>query len=326
MPATRTEKLLSAFLDRENATTALNYRHSLLDFAEYCRCGEDIQVAVDRLLAGKAAAANEAAARWKRSMVGTRDKKGKLISGRGLAPATVNLRLTVLRGLIRKAYRAGLIQWELDVPGLQTERVHDVRGPGMEALRQLLAAAQASSGPKGKRDYAIIRVFAETGLRRRELAGLDLDDFEASDSPALWILAKARRQKERVGISRKCVEAINAWISVRPESRDKALFTNLIPGRTGRISPTAVYDLVVALGKKAGIRKVRGKNKVHPHALRHTVFTEAAREVNRSGRGVETLVKFTRHKDPRVAQGYLDSEDDAAYSVGAAVVSALDRR
>ena len=187
--------------------------------------------------------------------------------------------------------------------------------------------AKADTGAAEKRNYAIVRVFAETGLRRRELAGLDFNDFEFGDaSPALWILAKGRRQKERVGISQKCAEAIDEWIRVRPECPSPALFTNLIPGRYGRISPTAVYDLVVALGKKAGIRKVRGKNKVHPHALRHTVFTEAGREVNRSGRGVETLMKFTRHKDPRVAQGYLDASDAAAGSIGKAVASALDRR
>jgi integrase len=85
-----------------------------------------------------------------------------------------------------------------------------------------------------------------------------------------------------------------------------------------------VYDLVVALGKRTGIRKIRGKNKVHPHALRHTVFTEAGREVNRSARGVETLMKFTRHRDARVAQGYLDAADDAASVIGRAVASALD--
>jgi hypothetical protein len=46
--------------------------------------------------------------------------------------------------------------------------------------------------------------------------------------------------------------------------------------------------------------------------------------VNRSGRGVETLIKFTRHKDPRVAQGYLDATDDSASSIGRAVASSLD--
>ena len=131
--------------------------------------------------------------------------------------------------------------------------------------------------------------------------------------------------QQRVGISPKCAAAIEEWIKDdRPKCSSPALFTNLIPGRYGRLSPTAVYDLIVALGKKAGIRKVRGKNKVHPHALRHTVFTEAGREVNRSGRGVETLIKFTRHKDPRVAQGYLDATDDSASSIGRAVASSLD--
>lgn len=326
MPTTPSEKLLAAYLDRENATTRLNYEQSLLDFAQFTRSGDNVQAAIDRLLSRAAAAANDSAGRWKRSMIGTRDKAGKLVSGRGLAPATVNLRLTVLRGLVRKARQAGLVDWELDVPGLPSEHVHDVRGPGMDALRRVLEAAKKDNQPADKRNYAIVRVFAETGLRRRELAGLDLNDVETGDSPALWILAKGRRQKERVGISRKCAEAIEAWIRVRPGCRATALFTNLIPGRYGRISPTAVYDLVVVLGKKAGIRKVRGKNRVHPHALRHTVFTEAGREVNRSGRGVETLMKFTRHKDSRVAQGYLDASDEAAGSIGRAVASALDRR
>jgi integrase len=67
-----------------------------------------------------------------------------------------------------------------------------------------------------------------------------------------------------------------------------------------------------------------GKNKIHPHALRHTVFTEAAREVDRPVRGVETLIKFTRHKDIRVAQAYIDATDDAASQVSAGVAASLD--
>lgn len=319
----RAEVIVEAFLERENATTRLNYEAALMDYAAFVRAKES-HGALQQLLAGGAVAANYMVTRWKRSMVGTRDKKGKLIQGRGLSPATVNLRLTVLRGLVKSARRQGLIRWELDVAGLPAERVHDVRGPGLEAVKRILEAAKNQPGPAGKRNYALLRILAETGLRRRELAGLDLDDVETGDSPALWVLAKGRRQKERVGISAKCAAAIDEWLKVRPRCRDKALFTNLIPGRVGRISPTAVYDVVVALGKSAGIRKVRGKNKVHPHAVRHTVFTEAARAVNRSGRGVETLIKFTRHKDARVAQSYLDAHDGAAASVGAAVVAALD--
>jgi integrase/recombinase XerC len=318
------DELVRSFLERENATTRLNYEAALGDFATFVRAQEPPR-ALERLLAGDAAQANDTVTRWKRSMIGTRDKKGKLIRGRGLSPATVNLRLTVLRGLVRKAYRRGVIAWELDVPGLPAERVHDVRGPGLEALKRILEAARNELGPAGKRNYALLRILAETGLRRRELAGLDLDDVELGDSPALWVLAKGRRQKERVGISTVCAKAISEWIIARPKAPSVALFTNLIPGRLGRISPTAIYDLIAALGRKAGIRKVRGKNRVHPHALRHTVFTEAGREVNRTGLGVETLMKFTRHKDPRVAQSYLDAADDAAAGIGRALATVLDK-
>lgn len=54
VPPSRTEKLLAAFLDRENAATALNYRRSLLDFEEFCRCGAEIQAAIDPLPVGTA--------------------------------------------------------------------------------------------------------------------------------------------------------------------------------------------------------------------------------------------------------------------------------
>mgnify|MGYP001558298591 CR=1 FL=1 len=317
-------KLLLRFLDRENAATKFHYSEALKDYAEFVRAS-NVEKAIERLLARDHTAANESVTRWKRSMIGTRDRKGKLVAGRGLSTSTVNLRLTVLRGIIRKAFRRGVIAWELDVSSVPNEHVHDVRGPGIDALKKILDIAEAEPGPAGKRNYAIIRVFGETGLRRNELAKLDLNDVEIGASPALWIQGKGRRQKERVGISKKCARAIGDWLMVRPLAPTIALFTNLIPGRYGRISPTAVYDLVVALGKKARIRKVRGKNKVHPDALRHTVFTEAGREVNRTGRGVETLMKFTRHKDARVAQGYLDAADDAAASIAAAVASRLDR-
>jgi site-specific recombinase XerC len=231
------EELVRSFLDRENATTRLNYEAALTDFAAFVRAQEP-HLALDRLLAGNAVEANDTVTRWKRSMLGTRDTKGKLIRGRGLSPATVNLRLTVLRGLVKKARHVGMIDWELDVPGIAAERVHDVRGPGLDALKKILEVARNELGPAGKRNFALLRIVAETGLRRRELAGLDLDDAELGDSPALWVLAKGRRQKERVGISQVCATAIGEWIMVRPKAPTAALFTNLIPGRLGRISPT----------------------------------------------------------------------------------------
>jgi integrase len=173
------ERLLSAFLSRDNSSTRRNYESALEDYRRYSkvRCREQ---AVADLLAAGPAKASERIMRYKTVMLGKHDQRGKLINGRGLSPSAVNLRITVLRSLIKKARRIGMVQWELDVKNVALELVHDVRGPSDELLNKMLDAAKACPGAEGRRDYAILRLAAELGLQRREIVGLDLEDIDSS--------------------------------------------------------------------------------------------------------------------------------------------------
>jgi len=86
------------------------------------------------------------------------------------------------------------------------------------------------STSRGKRDYAVMRLFWENALRRGEIEKLDLADF---DGTRLAILGKGRgTQKEWIELSTKAIDALNEWIDVRG-SQPGALFVSL-PGKRPR--------------------------------------------------------------------------------------------
>jgi integrase/recombinase XerC len=314
------EGLLGSYLARENAATLRHYSAALGDFAGFLKAADRL-AAASRLLGAGFAAGNELVAGYRRDMEGTRNSEGKLKSGRGLSASAINLRLTVLRGLVKKARRHGLIDWELDVPNIASENVHEATGPGMDILNRMLAAAKAQPGPLGRRNYAILRLAGELGLRRKEIVGLDLDDVDQVTG-TVRIRGKARRQLEKLSCTPATGEALGRWLEVRPRPRDgRALFTNLIPGRPTRLTGSAVYEIVRGLGRDALPKGSR--RRVRPHGIRHTAITEAVRRAKDVGLAREEVQKFSRHRDFRMVARYLDAHDQAQRRLGAAVGDAL---
>jgi integrase len=301
-------RLVKAFVERENAQTARAYREALEDFRAFARRGTAV-AAIQWLIDAAVGTAEDRVERYKRTLLGTRDEKGKLVKGRGLSSASVNLRLTVLRGVLKKAHRMRLVGWELPVAGVRDEPLRDVRGPTEETLNRMLEIARSRPGPEGCRDYAILRLAAELGLRRREIIGLDLDDVDL-DRCELRILGKGRREKELVSCTARTVEALRVWIQGRPPARQGfPLFTNLIPGRAARISGPAVYLIVRGLGSEALPK--RSRQRVSPHRIRHSAITLAVKHAKDAGLAREQVRQFSRHADMRMLGRYIDADDKA---------------
>lgn len=315
------EGLLNSYLARENAATLRHYSAALDDFAGFVKAPDRLAAAT-RLLGAGFAAGNELVTGYRRDMEGTRNSEGKLKSGRGLSASAINLRLTVLRSFIKKARRHGLIDWELDVPNIASENVHEATGPGMDLLNRMLEAAKAQPGPLGRRNYAILRLAGELGLRRKEIVGLDLDDVDLVTGN-VRIRGKARRQLEKLSCTPTTTDALGRWLEVRPRPRDgRALFANLIPGRPTRLTGSAVYEIVRGLGRDALPKGSR--RRVRPHGIRHTAITEAVRRAKEVGLAREEVQKFSRHRDFRMVARYLDAHDQAQKKLGAAVGDALE--
>ena len=128
-----------------------------------------------------------------------------------------------------------------------------------EGYTQLLALAGGIP-----RDYAIIQLFLQTGIRVSELVGLTLDDVDL----ALGVLhVRGKGLKDRdIPLAKKAIAALKIWLTVRPDTPHRTLFLNRYDGP---ITVRGVQKLVDRYRRGAGMTK-----HITPHSLRHTFATE----------------------------------------------------
>lgn len=113
------------------------------------------------------------------------------------------------------------------------------------------------------RDYAILQVFLQTGIRVSELVNLTIDDVDFV-KPAIKVMGKGRVERE-IELEKKGIQALKNYLSIRPQGLSNKLFLNYL-GET--ISDRGVRKLVIKYKELAGITK-----KASCHALRHTFAT-----------------------------------------------------
>lgn len=227
---------------------------------------------------------------------------------RGLAPATINRRLSAIRSAMRLARTLGMTQWVPEIEGLKVQAFRDTAGPGLDGVQKLLSGARAqseASSVKALRDEALISLMFDMGLRRGEVAALDLEDL-LRDSKRLLVKGKGKAQKQPFTVPEPTLEALQAWLGVRSEvalSGERAIFVGLGGGRQGRrITGRGLHFLIQGLGRRVGIV-------TRPHGLRHAAVTDVLEATNGN---IETAQKFARHASPQTTMAYNDNRKDAA--------------
>nr|CAA9259665.1 Site-specific tyrosine recombinase slr0733 [uncultured Armatimonadetes bacterium] len=223
-----------------------------------------------------------------------------------LSEATVNRRLAAVRSLLKFAHRLGyaatdgrsLIDGEKVVPYRNT------RGVDLAALRRLLAAPEKDT-LRGLRDAALLRLLAENALRRAEVCGLDVADFDL-DQRRVMIRGKGRgTQKEPVTLSEPCAEAIAVYLERAGHGAEPSapLFRNVAHRRTAdgaRLTPDGLHHIVDRYGRALGLS-------LTPHKLRHSAITAA---LDATGGDVRRVQRLSRHADLRVLTRYDDNRTD----------------
>lgn len=214
----------------------------------------------------------------------------------GLSEATTQRKVATLRAFFGYlAADAELIERNpaerVIVPRVR-KRVPEYLGVN-ESLRLLDAVA----GLNQERDYCIIFLFLNCGLRVSELVGINLSDlrFEEGD-PYLKIRGKGDKERQ-VYLSQPCIEAIEAYLLIRektyaPEkSHEMALF---LSRKHKRISVDAVQSMVRSAMLKANLQPLS------PHKLRHT----AATLMYANGVDVRTLQELLGHENLSTTEIY----------------------
>lgn len=138
--------------------------------------------------------------------------------------------------------------------------------PKYLTLDQSVDLLNAVDGKNKERDYAILTLFLNCGLRLSELVRLNYTDIRSDGS--MIVTGKGNKQRI-VYLNSACEKAIERYMRVRPVDgvEDKnALF---LSSRLKRISPKTVQYLVKNFLDKAGI----GNLGLSTHKLRHTAAT-----------------------------------------------------
>ena len=142
----------------------------------------------------------------------------------------------------------------------------------LDDSKRLLRATATTSSEKERnieRDYAIITIFLNCGIRLSELVGININHI-SFDEEKLNVIGKGNKERT-IYLNNACIKAIKAYLDVRPNDiktapNDKPLF---LSEQKKRISQRTVQMIVKKELQKAGL----DTNKYSVHKLRHTAAT-----------------------------------------------------
>jgi integrase len=127
-------------------------------------------------------------------------------------------------------------------------------------LKKLLATCEGT-GFTERRDMAMIRLLADTGMRAGELVGMSIEDLDLKAKVA-FVVGKGSRPRA-CPYGSKTAAAIDRYLRVRARHA-YAETQSLWIGPRGRITDSGLRQIVEKRGLQADIAGL------HPHQLRHT--------------------------------------------------------
>lgn len=189
---------------------------------------------------------------------------------------------------------------DLDTPKLRKTLPHYLT---LEESRRLLSSVD---GKNKERDYCILCLFLNCGLRISEMVGLNLTDIR-QDS----LLIHGKGSKERVVyLNDAAAGALNDWLLVRKGIAAVDKNAVFLSTRRKRMSVDAVQMMV----KKTLLRAGLDPNQYSPHKLRHT----AATLMLQNGVDVRTLQEVLGHENLNTTQIYTHIANTGLKSAAAA--------
>jgi integrase/recombinase XerC len=195
--------------------------------------------------------------------------KGLLLDG-GLAPATINVRLSAIKSLVNHGRKLGRCRFSLeDITHVRVEKYRDTSGVGVDDYRAILNEV-ARETVKGKRDYAILRLLWDNALRRGELVATNVEDLRDGK---LWIIGKGKTQQQSIDLAPRTLAAIEEWLAVREGKANEPIFIALDGRSYGkRLSGRSVARVVDWVATDASGGDVRTAQRLSRHSRLDTLM------------------------------------------------------
>ncbi len=185
---------------------------------------------------------------------------------RSLKPASVNRKLEALRRFCRWAHTSGKLRTNVAAELKLARTVRSMRPKGLLApeVQALLRAAGQSRRALARRNYAVVQLLLQAGLRVSEAAGLRLEDLEIRERQGK-VHIRGKGNKERsVPLNATARRALQAYLNEReePGTQDPVFLSD-----TGAaLSVRSIQSLISELARRAHLFRIV----VSAHTLRHT--------------------------------------------------------
>lgn len=221
------------------------------------------------------------------------------LTAQGKAPSTVARHLASLASFYRytareaaqvgRVYRSPLGDGLVRRPKVSAD---DSNVLGLTAAEARLVLAQARPST---RDYALVRLMLDNGLRVSEVVGLRIENLTDKRGRTVAMVTGKGGKVSTVVLAPATAEAIAAQAAGRAEGY-------LFATSTGRaMTREHAGRIVKCLAQAAGLDAA----KVHPHAFRHTFVTMSLE----AGVPLHLVQRDARHADPRTTQRYNDARE-----------------
>ncbi len=181
------------------------------------------------------------------------------------SPASRARKIASLRSYFKYLHKSGILE-ENPTAELETIKLRK-RLPTYFTLDDSLALLSEINGKNAVRDYCIITLFLNCGMRLAELVGINITDIRGDK---LTVVGKGNKERT-IYLNDACMAAIQDYMEVRNTQTATASDKNalFLSSRNQRISRRTVQHIVEINVKKLGL----DPHKYTTHKLRHTAAT-----------------------------------------------------
>lgn len=171
----------------------------------------------------------------------------------------------------------------------------------LEESQALINAAYNAPTESNERDYCIVILFLNCGMRLAELRGINLNDIHGD---ILTVIGKGNKERT-IYLNKSCIEAIDEWLKVRDKYNIKPEAKNaLFVSRKGlRLSEDMIQITIKNLIIQSGL----DPNTYSVHKLRHTAATLMYKYGHVDLRSLQTILG---HASVSTTQIYTHVDDD----------------
>lgn len=223
---------------------------------------------------------------------------------RGNKPRSRNIRLAAIRSFFHyiafeEPGHAELIQHVLAVPRKRWHRrlVSFLSLSETETLLKMID----TKAKTGRRDYALLLVASQTGLRVSELTGLTYKDIVFGKGTYLYCHGKGRKER-CVPLIKSTARILKNWMQEQGGSSDDPIFMNARGHTLSRDGVAYILKKYVKLAEQK-CPSLRTK-RISPHVLRHT----NAVNLLRAGVDQATIALWLGHESVETTQIYLHAD------------------